>query len=187
MGHREVAVLLICTVVCGCASTRTPPERPLPLGKALTEIKESILNIQAAPGQRPMGVWLTDIEVVLKIDQSSSADRGLVVGLPDAALVGTKLSFGSKNEATYGNTITIQFKNPLTLSKDTVVGALVAPQQEKPEGEKKEGGSAKEGAKKGPVQQAKPGGVPDVGVGAVPYSKGFPGVTFDVNGLLEVR
>jgi len=118
-------------VLVGCTTTSTPPtppENPVTLKQALNDIREGILSIQPKKGDEAMGVWLTEVEVVLKIDQKRSGESGLVVGLPDAALVGTKLTYDSKAEASAGNTITIRFKNPLNFEKDTVFGQYSSPQ-----------------------------------------------------------
>lgn len=110
----------------GCWHNPPKPSN-VSLNRALQDIRTSLDNFRPTGEETPLGIWLTDVEVTLKVDASEEKTRGLEVVPATGKLVGTTLTISNVDTNSTSNTVTLKFKNPFVLGKDTLASTQLTP------------------------------------------------------------
>lgn len=145
MPYRLALAAAFATFLGACGHLQKQAVEPLPLDQVLTEVRQSILDSNATAaveadrkcksleGAQPekyedckssvkLGMWITDITLVLDVARSSSSGGSLSVAIPIPPLTSLSGSVNGTSERSMRNTITVNIQNPLTISSQTIQG-----------------------------------------------------------------
>lgn len=128
---KVVSMLLIFAGLSACCPPTKPDPIPPPdvisLESAIRQVQSAVAGATAS--SEKMGTVIGKVTIVLAVAGKNSAERtqGSEIGIELAPVkAGYSVSSKTSGESSAGNTITLEFVNPLLTATDSVLGVMLA-------------------------------------------------------------